>query len=790
MPFPADSPFLTAFAASALFSAPLLSSSAAAVDYTQEIKPLLASACVQCHSASEPKGGLRLETGAAAWKGGDSGASIVPGKGAESLLVRLLHGKDDDIPQMPYKRNPLTSEQVALIKQWIDEGAAVPKQEEPSKWTHWAFVAPQRPALPTTQAAHPIDVFIQAGLEKAQIQPSPIAAPATLIRRVTLDLTGLPPSVADVDAFLADQSSDAYRKVVDRLLQSPHYGERWGRWWLDQARYADSNGYSVDAPRSIWPYRDWVVRALNADVPFDQFTIEQLAGDLLPTPTPDQRIATGFHRNTQVNGEGGIDPEQFRIEAVFDRVATTGSVWLGLTVGCCQCHNHKFDPLSQKEYFQLFAFFNNQEQDGHGGTKTSTVVIPDKTKNQAALAAERKSLEQKMAELLPSRLEALAQWEATLTPEVRKKLKPEVTKALAVPAAKRKTAQLRTLVAQWAFNDSEFKGINDRLTELERADANKLTTLIMRDLPEPRETRLFIKGDFTRPADVVTAATPAILHPLSGSPAAPNRLDLAKWLVDRRNPLTARVLVNRVWLQYFGRGIVETENDFGTQGSAPLSQDLLDWLAVEFMEKGWSLKAMHRSIVTSAAYQRSSKARPDLALKDPTNRLLSHQTRLRIDAEAVRDLSLAATGLLNPKLGGPPVYPPQPEGAMNVGQVKRPWPTSSGSDRFRRGLYTFFFRASPHPALTVFDAPDSFTTCTRRLRSNTPLQALTLLNDAAFFEFAQALAQIVREEGVESAFRRCVARQPSAAEIERLARLDPLTTARVLLNLDETITRE
>jgi hypothetical protein len=767
----------------------------AAVDYVKEVKPLIATACVQCHNADQKKGGLVLDTAASALKGGDKGPVVVAGKGDRSLLVDLLQGPHGDLPQMPYKRNALGADQVALIKQWIDEGAHAPANETPSVWTHWAFIAPKAAAAPKisgadAKAANPIDAFILARLEKEKIQPSPLAQRETLIRRVSLDLTGLPPTVEEVDAFVKDNDPTAYDRLVDRLLESPHYGERWGRWWLDQARYADSNGYSIDAPRSIWPYRDWVVRAMNTDMPFDEFTIEQLAGDLLPKPTIDQQIATGFHRNTQVNGEGGIDVEQFRIDAVFDRVATTGSVWLGLTIGCCQCHNHKFDPISQKEYYQFFAFFNNQEQDGHGGTKTSTLVIPDAKTNPAALAAEKKSLEKKLAEILPARLEAIAQWEATLTPEVKKQLKPPVAKAVAVPAAKRKFAQLRAIYEEFAFNDSEFKGLNDRLTELEKEEASQVTTLVMRDLPQPRETHVFVKGDFTRPTDIVTPGTPAILPPLQNTTGKTNRLDLARWLVSPQNPLTARVIMNRVWAQYFGKGIVETENDFGTQGLAPVNQELLDWLAVQFMNEHWSLKAMHRWIVTSDTYKRSSKGRSDLALKDPNNRLLSHQNRLRVDAETVRDVCLTATGLLNPKLGGPPVYPPQPESAMTVGQVKRPWPTSTGGDRCRRALYTFYFRATPHPELSVFDEPDAFTTCTRRIRSNTPLQSLTLLNDTAYFEFAQAMEKVIQEQGLAVAFRRCMARQPSAMELERLSALEPLAAARVLLNLDETITRE
>jgi hypothetical protein len=437
----------------------------------------------------------------------------------------------------------------------------------------------------------------------------------------------------------------------------------------------------------------------------------------------------------------------------------------------------------------MFAFFNTQEQDGHGGSKNPTIALPKNGVDPETLALERKKLETEIRALLPGRLEAIRLWEKGLTSDGIKKLLPEVQKTLRVPAAKRSPAHHRILYAQFAFNDAEFKGVNDRLKEIESEEAARTTTLVMQEMTPARTTQLFIKGDFTRPAEPVHAATPSVLPPLEKD-APRNRLTLARWLVGKQNPLTARVVMNRVWLQYFGRGLVETENDFGTQGTPPTHPELLDLLAVEFMERGWSLKAMHRFIVTSEAYQRSSVARSDLALLDPYNKLLSHQNRLRLDAELIRDVSLAATGLLSSKLGGPPVYPPQPEGAMMVGQVRRPWPASTGADRYRRALYTFLFRASPHPALTVFDAPDAFTTCTRRNRSNTPLQALTLLNDPAYAEFAEAMRRVIEEKGIEEAFRRCVTRRPTEKEKTVLAALTPMNAARVLLNLDETITRE
>jgi hypothetical protein len=602
---------------------------------------------------------------------------------------------------------------------------------------------------------------------------------------VSLDLTGLPPIPAEVDAFSEASAIDAdaaYLELVERLLNSPHYGERWGRWWLDQARYADSNGYSVDAPRQIWKFRDWVIDALNADMPFDQFTIEQLAGDLLPDATESQKIATGFHRNTQINQEGGIDREQFRIDSVFDRVATTGTVWLGLSIGCAQCHDHKFDPIQQKEYYRLFAFLNNQEE--------PTMKVFDSSVDVSGLTEEFNELEAKIAAYMKEHADDLAKWEADLTPEIKKSLGFRLTRALAVPKEDRSFAQNKTLFAGGIGGEGPFRQLNDRYTELDAILNQGVTTMVLEELPKPRKTTVFIKGDFTRHADEVTPGTPAVLHPFEPSSGLPNRLDLAKWIVSPQNPLTARVIVNRIWQQYFGRGIVETENDFGMQGTPPSHPELLDGLAIELMDKKWSLKEMHRAIVTSRTYRQSSLDRPELRERDPNNYLLVRQQRLRLDAEVVRDVALAASGLFSPKLGGPPVYPPIPDGVMGQGQVKRVWTVSKGEDRYRRGLYTFVYRASPPPSLNVFDAPDGFSTCTRRIRSNTPLQALTLMNDAGFFEFAKALEKIIQKDGLETAFRRCATRSPKPEELAVLKKLDTLTAARVLLNLDETVTRE
>ena len=797
-----------------------LSAATAPVDYVRDVKPILAQTCYKCHGPSQQKGGLRADTAAFLREGGDAGASFKPGDSAASIMVQAILGTHDDISRMPYKKPPLADAQIALIRAWIDQGAVAPANEEPAKDVHWAFVAPERPVPPEikkreSKIENPIDAFILARLEKEKIAPAPEADPVTLLRRVSLDLTGLPPTPEEIAKFSADNSPGAYASAVERLLASPHYGERWARPWLDVARYADSNGYSIDAPRQIWKYRDWVVAALNRDLPYDQFVIDQLAGDLLPNATVEQKTATGFNRNTQINQEGGIDPEQFRIESVLDRVGTFGTAFLGLTVGCAQCHDHKFDPIKQREYYQLFAFFNNTVEDGHGKTTPGgTISFPEEKDSSANLAAELEEARLAVERHINTLGGEAVKWMTVLTEAERGKLKPNTLRsAVEIPWEKQDFLQRRAVFAAARPDDAEFKTANAKLFTLERNEARLVTTLVMSELPKPRDSWIFIKGDFTRHGDPVTPGTPKILPPLNAE--NPTRLDLAKWLFDPAHPLTARVMVNRVWQQYFGRGLVETENDFGTQGIAPSHSELLDWLATEFAAQKWSLKALHRLIVNSATYRQSSRARPDLEIADPLNKLLARQSRLRLDAEIVRDVALGASGLLVAKLGGAPVFPPQPDGVMNLGQNRRPWNASEGESRYRRGLYTHFWRATPHPALAVFDAADGFSACTRRLRSNTPLQALTLLNDKQFFEFAGALAARIEKEGGNDeasrlvfAFRLCTSRAPSANETQRLTDLlrqlqtpagdQPAATpreawttiARVLLNLDETITRE
>jgi hypothetical protein len=635
-----------------------------------------------------------------------------------------------------------------------------------------------------------IDNFILARLEREHLQPSPEADRNTLLRRLSLDLTGLPPSPREVQDFVSDRSPNAYEKAADRLLASPHYGERWGRHWLDLARYADSDGYTIDSPRQIWKYRDWVINALNRDLPFDRFVIEQIAGDMLPNPTTEQLIATGFNRNTTSNYEGGIDFEQYRVEAVADRVATTGAVFLGLTIGCARCHDHKYDPITQREFYQLFAFFNSSDE--------------------ISSEAERYDFNRPILQLA--------------TPE---ELKRRAEHQVKITAASRElAAYVKTLAAKPTVDGDppkhQDRGLRDLVGKLRaaRKDEPTLTsTLIMSELPAPRSTCIHLGGDFLRCGAQVSPGVPAAL---SSKPVTGTRLDLAKWLVDPANPLTARVTVNRMWQAYFGKGLVETENDFGLIGAQPTHPELLDWLATEFVARGWSQKAMHRLIVTSATYRQASRRRPELEEPDPYNRLLARQLRMRLEAEILRDSALVASGLFTPVIGGPSVYPPIPEGTMAITQVKREWPTATGPDRYRRGMYTFFYRSIPHPGLALFDAPDASSTCTRRVRSNSPLQALTLLNDQAYMEMAQALAKRILQESpgadrtrLDYAFLSTLGRTPKPAEADRLLRFLAVqrdeylshpdaaaalggdaeraawtALARVLFNLDDFMTRE
>jgi hypothetical protein len=710
------------------------------------VQPLLKANCAACHNDSLKSSGLTMTSRETILAGGKRGPAVKPGDPSESLLLRAVE-QFGDLKMPPGRKLP--KEQIDVIRKWIAEGARWSQNADGSNW--WAFQPVRHPEPPEVArkdwVRNPIDRFILTRLENAKLTPSPEASRATLLRRVSLDLTGLPPSAEEVRAFLADSRADAYERAVDRLLASPHYGERWARHWLDVARYADSDGYTIDAPRTMWRYRDWVINAINSDMPFDRFVIEQIAGDMLPSPTSDQLVATGFNRNSPSNFEGGIDFEQYRVEAVVDRVSTTGAAFLGLTVGCARCHDHKFDPISQKEFYQLVAYFNNTDE--------------------ITSEAERYDFNRPIL--------------AVPTPEEIARKRAFDAQFLAL--SKELIAYVRTLAARRdpgkpgdpdPSRDPELVERVANLRELRRNEPKLTTTLVMRELAQPRPAYIHLGGDFTRKGAAVTPAIPAVLPQLSAD--ANTRLDFAKWLVDERNPLTARVTVNRIWQEYFGKGLVETENDFGTQGAKPSHPELLDWLAREFMRSHWSQKAVHRLIVTSAVYRQESKRRAEVEEADPYNKLLARQNRLRLDAEIIRDAALSASGLLTDKVGGPSVYPPIPEGAMSVTQVAGAWPTATGPDRYRRGVYTFFRRSAAYPGLAVFDAPDATSACTRRVRSDTPLQALSTLNDETFTEFAEGLAaRVIKEatgdnqERIRYAVLLALGRAPRGGEEKQLA---------------------
>ena len=1067
------------------------------VDFARDIQPIFETQCYECHGPEKARGRLRLDVGAAAMKGGETGPAIVPGNSEQSLMVRRILGLDDE-ERMPKDGDALPDAQVALIRAWIDQGAGWPGVEvttaasapEPEEPKHWAYRSPETPSLPDVRKQEwvrtPIDRFVLARLEKEGLTPSAEAPFETLVRRASLDLIGLPPSPKDVDEALADAARDgkdaAYGRLVDRLLASPHYGERWARPWLDLARYADSHGFEKDLPRVMWKYRDWVTDALNSDMPFDRFTIEQVAGDMLPNASIEQQIASGFHRNAMTNEEGGIDPGEAHYEVLVDRVNTTSTVWLGSTLGCAQCHNHKYDPFSQKDYFRMMAFFTNTDYEVRrlgDGTKFSETMIdvptPEQEARRKTIQAEIDRLNEQVTTSTPALARAQALWEQTqrLEPSARwtvlspttvtategvvltespdgsilasgenpgyasytiealtklpritairlealpdaslpkggpgrdvygnfqlngfaaeaqpiartvpgkpspspgargapprvalalrepqgdpalrrrvarrpasgrlhsdlrgvpslgpQALKVEAIKSddggasmdsffpktlsrdayaprgwridasreekrlprqvvftldqpvtapagvrlrirldhqhtavgqavgrfrisvtssrtpqrivdipaklrpiLSVPAAQRTEQQRKDLSALYRTVAPSLKPARDRLAVLQK-ELRALdipTALVMRERVSHERPSAHVRrrGSFLDKGEQVYADVPDVLHPLPET-RMPNRLGLAYWLVDERNPLTTRVTVNRAWEQMFGRGLVETSEDFGTQGSPPSHPELLDWLATEFVRQGWRMKALHKMIVTSATYRQSSAAPADLVERDPYNRLLARGPRFRMEAEMIRDVTLATSGLLSRKIGGPSVFPPQPEGIWDIPYSSEKWIQSTGEDRYRRGLYTFIRRSAAYPSFMTFDATSREFCTVRRVRTNTPLQALTTLNDDAFFEAAKALAaRVLREapaaDRVAYMVRLVVARKPGTAEATRIAasfgelherfRKDPGTAAvaikgyeidgvdpaeqaawtvvaNALLNLDEALTKE
>jgi hypothetical protein len=750
------------------------------VQYAREILPILSANCFNCHGPDEKKrkADLRLDLPETATAPRDDGSrAIVPGNAKASLLIARIFAEEESERMPPVSSTKhLKDADKQLLQRWIEEGAEYQR--------HWAFVLPKRPDLPATRtkgwARNAIDQFVLARLEAEGLQPSPEADRYNLARRVSIDLTGLPPTIEAVDRFVNDQSPDAYEKFVDEVLRSPAYGERWAEVWLDLARYADSNGYATDGLRSIWKYRDWVIQAINANEPFDQFTIDQIAGDLLPKPTQDQILATAFHRNTLTNDEGGTVREEFRVAAVVDRVNTTMQVWMGITMGCAQCHDHKYDPLSQEEYYRLYAILNQTEDADRGdNSPLLTIISPQEQKQKTKLEAEIAKLEQQVNRSTPELEAAQQRWEAAAKPD---KLPANIKAILAVERGKRNPAQQAELAKYFRSIAPELKGTRDQIAAVRKqlAGVRGVTTPIMRELPDgaKRKTHILIRGNYLNEGKAVTPGVPAIFPPLPTGQAI-NRLALARWLVDPSNPLTGRVTANRYWEQLFGVGLVETPEDFGIRGKLPNHPELLDWLATEFVAQKWDVKQLLRLMVTSATYRQSSRVTPELLERDPDNRRFARGPRFRSPAEVVRDQALFASGLLSPKMYGPPVRPPCPKlGLTAAFGAGTDWETSSGDDRHRRALYTQWRRVTPYPSMSSFDAPSRNVCTVARPRTNTPLQALVTLNDPVFVEAAQALARRMAAEGgptpearITYGFRRCLTRPPSAKELGRLVEL-------------------
>lgn len=797
------------------------------VDFGKEIAPLLHERCFGCHGPQQQMSGLRLDVKDAATRGGYSGPLFKAGDGAGSTLIHRVSG-DKGFAAMPPSGPRLTSDQIASLRLWIDQGANWIDSGEAvtvaRKSSHWAFQPVSHPAIPPVANAawirNPVDAFVLARLDREKISPSSEAPKRSLLRRVSLDLIGLPATPAEADAFVADKRPDAFERQVDRLLASPHFAEKWARHWLDLARYADSDGYEKDWVRPwAWRYRQWVIDAVDRDMPFDQFTIEQIAGDLLPNATPDQKIATGFHRNTLTNREGGIDNAQFRFENTVDRASTVGSVWLALTVGCAQCHDHKFDPISQKDFYQTFAFFDHVDEvdvdaplSGELGPWLRQKAEYQKKREGMLVDYRVPELQVEWEKRLHETIASPGKWlDWDLAWDCVQKLTEGGDGAfiLQKPAQQRTAREREILTDHFIRNyhfavgakryaEVKFKELDEKLSALKTVYPQLSRAMSVTEGPAGH-SYLRVRGDYKNPGIEVERAVPSVLPQLPKTPQ-PTRLDLARWLVAPKNPLPARVAVNRIWQELFGQGLVASSDDFGTRGDKPTHPELLDWLASSFMDNGWSRKQIIRTIVTSATYRQSSKARPELETMDPLNTLLARQARLRLPAELIRDSSLAVSGLLNLKVGGKSVHPPQPAGVMEMGYGKKAgaqWSESEGTDRYRRGLYIEFLRSTPYPQLVNFDAPKSNVSLCRRDRSNTSLQALNLLNDPVFVEAAQALAYRVTTESTDPlayAFRLTLSREPSASESQRmqeyLGKHDWTGVCSILLNLDEFITRE
>jgi len=789
------------------------------VDYSRDIRPILSRNCFACHGPDEGsrEAGLRLDLRETAIAELRSGATaIVVGKPDESELIKRVT-ETDEYAVMPPKESgkTLTAEQIELLRRWVAQGAPYAD--------HWSFSPIADPELPPVDPAlkprNGVDHFVFARLAEENLKPSPEADRLTLVRRLSLDLTGLPPTEEEIEAFLSDTDPKAYERLVDRLLNSPHFGERWGRHWLDLARYADSNGYLGDELRATaFRYRDWVIEAINSDLPYDQFTIQQIAGDLLENGTLEQRVATGLHRNSMKNTEAGADRELDRVIQTVDRLATVGTAWLGLTVACAECHSHKFDPISHREFYQLYAFFNNlQEHELKIGETPPKPETPEqRLERENKLKAIQEQLEQNASAVAVGGEEGLLRSLQTL----------------AVPKAERSETDRESLETWLADLDEKGKKLAGEYEKIAQTvpRSTPVTAPTVREATKNRRpTHIHHRGDFRQPGEEVQPNTPAFLPPLRPRGEVADRLDLARWLVRDDHPLTARTAVNHVWKHLFGRGLVDPADNFGMAGGEPSHPELLDWLSRRFMESGWSRKELIRLIVTSATYRQSSAQTDELRKRDPQNVLLARQGRFRLEGEIVRDVALSAAGLLNRKVGGASIRPPMNSRITAVSR-NQDWTVSPGTQKYRRGMYILFRRATPFPMLTVFDVPDSSVSCADRERSNSPLQALTLLNDPVFFECAQELGHhlarlgdIPAEEWTAVAFRRVLCRPPTSEELQRLVELSQeqrrlleevpledialligkpvaemppreqatrLLVARSLMNLDEFMTRE
>ena len=739
-------------------------------DFNREVQPILSEHCYQCHGPDEAarEADLRLDQ--------REGLLSVAGAAHDSELLRRIVSDDPDEIMPPVgAKNPLTPEEKALIRDWLDSGA---------KWeAHWSFVKPTRPSLParasstSRSTSNAIDLFVDERLQKERLNANGRASAERLLRRVTLDLTGLPPTIEELDAFVTDSSDESYSAAVNRLLSSPRFGERMAMEWLDAARYADTNGYQGDRERTMWPWRDWVIDAFNRNMPYDEFTVWQLAGDMLPNATDHQRLATGFCRNHMINGEGGRIAEENRVEYIFDQIETVGTVWMGLTVQCCRCHDHKFEPISQDEYFQLFAFFNQTPVSGGGGDPQmapNMLVVPESEKQELAERRQAAAANRKQLEAAESGMDKTSIDRDS-----------DVAKALGEHPSQRNEGQWKTLESHFAGNVDLLERMKRYRTSkraLDQATARLPKVMVMQDqaLEKRRETFVLEKGLYNQRRHKVTAATPAFLPPSDSS--NPNRLTLAQWLVSPEHPLTARVTVNRIWQTFFGTGLVKTAEDFGVQGEKPSHPELLDWLAVEFVESGWNLKQLVRLIVTSSAYQRSAHATADQLEQDPENRLLARGPRMRMPAWMIRDHALFVSGAVTPNVGGPPVNGYQPAGIWEDASFgKKKYSQDHGEKLYRRSLYTFW-RRIVGPTM-FFDMSKRQTCSVRSGRTNTPLHALVTLNDVTYVEAARLLALRVMgarsedRDRIALAFRLAASRAPKDAEVRVLERrLDTLKT--------------